>query len=136
MRTRLRNSDRRKVRIIGKGSASPVVSTIGFAAFEHPKYAVDQVVVDRATDAAVAKLHDTFAGRDDQFAVNSDLADFVHDDGDLEPVLARQDMIQQRRFPAAKEAGDDGHRQAEGARRLFASEQRRHRAWASDAAKV
>jgi hypothetical protein len=64
-----------------------------------------------ATDAAIAQFHH-LAGGDDELIIDRDVADFVDHNGDLEPMLICQDMVQQRRLPAAEKAGYDRDRQA------------------------
>jgi hypothetical protein len=59
---------------------------------QDPTDGIGEVVVQRATDAAVAELHHSVARGDDQLAVDPDFADLVDDDADLEPVLVCQDM--------------------------------------------
>ena len=82
-----------------------------FRALQHAEDGIDEVVVDRAADAAIGQLDHAVVGGDDQFAVDTDRPDLVDDDGDLEPLPVRQDMIQQRGLAAAEKADDDGDRQ-------------------------
>src|SRR5437870_646076 len=71
---------------------------------------VEAVVVDRAADAAARQLDHLLdvgeAGH--HLAVDPDLADLVHDDGDRLPCEAvLEHVAQERRLPAAEEAGQD-----------------------------
>jgi hypothetical protein len=72
---------------------------------------LDKVGVDRASDASVAQFHH-LAGGDDELVIDRDVADFVDHNGDLEPMLICQDMVQQRRLPTAEKAGYDRDWQA------------------------
>ncbi len=73
---------------------------------------VDEIVVDRAADAAVAQLDHVGIGGDDQLVVDADVAELVDDDRGAHALLAGQDVIEQRGFAAAEEASDDSRGQA------------------------
>src|SRR3989442_6742045 len=71
---------------------------------------VEAVVVDRAADAAARQLDHLLDVREagHHLAVDPDLADLVHDDGDrLPPKAVLEHVAQERRLPAAEEAGQD-----------------------------
>src|SRR4051812_11279426 len=74
---------------------------------QHGKHSLDEVVIDRATDATVAQFDHLVIRGDDQPAVDPDLADFVDDDPNLEALLFRQNMVPQGRLAAAEKAGDN-----------------------------
>ena len=79
---------------------------------ENPEDRIDEIVVDRAADAAVFQLHHVVVGGDDQLAVDAEFAELVDDDGGAQSVLVGEDVLHQRGFSAAEKAGDDGHGQA------------------------
>ena len=74
----------------------------------------DQVLPDGAADAPVHHLEELLILLNlgvtcEQRVVDAHVAELVLDDGDLLPVrFVRQDVIHQRRLPAAEVAGEDG----------------------------
>ena len=79
---------------------------------KNPEDRIDEIVVDRAADAAVFQLHHVVVGGDDQLAVDAEFAELVDDDGGAQSVLVGENVLHQRGFSAAEKAGDDGHGQA------------------------
>ncbi len=72
----------------------------------------DQVPAHGAADAAVAGLEDLFVRANHQFVIDTDLAEFVFDDGDALAMLLRQDAIHQRGLAGAEESGQHRYRHA------------------------
>ena len=74
-----------------------------------------QVFAQGAADAAVAHLHQFFFRAIEAdvplyfTAVDVDLAHVVDDHGDAQIVAIAQDVVQQRAFSCAKEAGKNGN---------------------------
>jgi hypothetical protein len=86
-RTRSRNSERRKgqrdrQRVGDTGALDDQIINL-LAPLQHPKDGVDQVVVQRAANTAVAQLHHVVVSGNDQLAVDPDLAELVDNDGSL-----------------------------------------------------
>src|SRR5215470_4819984 len=67
-----------------------------------------EVAAHGAADAAVVHLEYFFIGADDEIVVDSDLAEYVDDDGVLLPVRLRQDAVEQRGLAGAEIAGEHG----------------------------
>ena len=72
----------------------------------------DQIVADVAADAAIGEIDDVpvVFDSDDEFGVDVDRAEVVHQHGNPKTVIARQNAIQQRRLAGAEESGEDGQR--------------------------
>src|SRR5262249_62138170 len=79
-----------------------------------------EVVGNRAAEAAVGQFDDVLlrtglvAATLENFAVDADVAELVHDHGQSPPVRMGQDVADQRRLPGAEETGYDGARHARG----------------------
>jgi hypothetical protein len=71
-------------------------------------HAFDEILAHGAAEAAVAELEHFVVGLFDERAVDADLADFIDDDGEFVAVLLLEDVVEQRGFPGAEEAGEDG----------------------------
>src|SRR5262252_4184391 len=86
-----------------------------------------EVAAHGAADAAVVHLEYFFVGADDEIVVDSDLAEFVDDDGVLLPVRLRQNAVEQRGLAGAEIAGEHGdgdlvgHRATPFGPRIYAS---------------
>src|SRR5499427_6461228 len=93
-----------------------------------------EVAAHGAADAAVVHLEYFFVGADDEIVVDSDLAEFVDDDGVLLPVRLRQNAVEQRGLAGAEVAGKHGdgdlvgHRATPFGPRIYASVGGGHRA--------
>jgi len=77
---------------------------------------LEQVLAQRAADAAVAHLDEFFLGAVqlraaalDERRVNVDLAHVVHDERDAHLLAVMQNVIEQCRLARAEEAGQDGN---------------------------
>jgi hypothetical protein len=70
----------------------------------------DEIAAHSAADAAVVHLEDFFFGIDDQVVVDTDLAEFIDDDGIALAVGLGEDSVQQRRLPGTEITGDDRDR--------------------------
>mmetsp|Transcript_19262 Transcript_19262/g.44278 ORF Transcript_19262/g.44278 Transcript_19262/m.44278 type:complete len:439 (-) Transcript_19262:38-1354(-) len=75
----------------------------------------DEILPHRAADATVHHLEDLLLGLHlgvlgEQRVVDADLAELVLDHRDLLPVRRREDVVEQRRLPAAEEPSEHGHR--------------------------
>ena len=101
---------------IGPGSASPVVSITtrsnsGISPRSRrpssPRNAPLQIVADAAADAAALQQHDRLVHALDQQMVEPDLAELVDEHHRARISAATQQPLQQRRLPAAEEAGQD-----------------------------
>ena len=73
----------------------------------------EEVLAERAADAAVLHLHDLLLALDqvlvlDQAGVDVQLGHVVDEDGDLEALLLLQDILEQRGLAGAEEAGEEG----------------------------
>src|SRR5262249_38100437 len=77
-------------------------------------------VGDRAAEAAVGQFDDVLlrtglvAATLENFAVDADVAELVHDHGQSPTVRMGQDVADQRRLPGPEETGHDGARHARG----------------------
>src|SRR5262249_58498046 len=75
-----------------------------------------EVVGNRAAEAAVGQFDDVLlrtglvAATLENFAVDADVAELVHDHGQSPPVRMGQDVADQRRLPGPEETGYDGAR--------------------------
>ena len=78
------------------------------ALFQKVLHTLHQILPHRAAQAAVAHLQHFVLGAFDQRAIDADLADFIDDDGKLVAVLLLEDVVEQRGFPGAEKAGEDG----------------------------
>ena len=84
----------------------------------------DEILGHGAAQAAIGELDDILlraaldAAAAQRLAVDADAAELIDDDGEPQPVGVLQQMADQRRFPGAEEAGDDGGGDA-GERRSF-----------------
>jgi len=90
LRAQKRQGDRQRVCNAGALDHEVIDS---FGALQYPERRIDEVVVERAADAAIAELDHVVVGGDDQIAIDPDLADLVDDDPDPQPVPARQDVV-------------------------------------------
>src|SRR5690606_28112838 len=71
-----------------------------------------EVATHGAADAAVVHFEQLFVGVHDQFVVDADLAELVHDDGVAPAVVFGQDAVQQGGLARAQIAGQYGDRKA------------------------
>ena len=60
-----------------------------------------QLIVDAAADAAVGELYHLVGGADDEFVVNADLAEFIHQHSCFKPFLIGQDVVEEGGFPCS-----------------------------------
>src|SRR5262249_44530839 len=80
-----------------------------------------EVVRNRATEATVGQFDNVLlrtrliAATLENFAIDADVAEFVHDHGQSPPVRMGQDVPDQRRLPGSEEPGHDGAGQGRGA---------------------
>src|SRR5215469_11968959 len=101
-----------------------------------------EVAAHGAADAAVVHLEYFFVGADDEIVVDSDLAEFVDDDGVLLPVRLRQNAVEKRGLAGAEIAGEHGdgdlvgHRATPFGPRIYASVAGCHRAAAGQLRRV
>ena len=77
-------------------------------ALHQPFDDADQVAAHGAADAAVVHLEDFLVGVHHEVVVDTQLAEFVHDDGVLLAVLLAQDAVQQGGLAGAEIAGEHG----------------------------
>jgi len=82
----------------------------GLRTFKHPLHGLHQLVVDRAADAAVAQLHHLLSCGDDEFVINTDLPEFVHQHSGLHTLLIAENVIEQRCFSGTEKARENRHR--------------------------
>src|SRR5581483_10088401 len=80
-----------------------------------------EVAAHGAADAAIVHLEHFLIGADDEVVVDSDLAEFVDNDGVFLAVILRQDAVQQRGLAGPEIAGQHGHGNF-GSLRHFSSE--------------
>ena len=83
-------------------------------AFEDPLHSPQELVVDRAADAAIAELHGVVIRGDDQIVVDSDLTELVHQHGGFHTLLIAEDVIQQGGFARPQKAAENGDGNAGG----------------------
>src|SRR5262249_19858762 len=76
-------------------------------AFQHPKDCIHEIVVKRATDAAVGQFEHCIVARDNEVAVEPDLVDFIDHHCNADSRLARKDVVQQCGLAAAEKPGND-----------------------------
>jgi hypothetical protein len=62
----------------------------------------DEIAAHSAADAAVVHLEDFFLGIDEQVVVDTDLAEFIDDDGIALAVRLGEHSVQQRRLPGTE----------------------------------
>ena len=67
----------------------------------------NQVAAHGAADAAVVHFKKLLVGADHQLVVDSDLAEFIFDNGDSEAVFLGEDAVEECGFPSSEEAGED-----------------------------
>src|SRR3979490_26913 len=67
-----------------------------------------EIAAHRTADAAVVHFEDLFFGVDDQVIVDSDLAEFIDNDGIAFAVRLREDSVEQRGLSGTEIAGDHG----------------------------
>ena len=79
------------------------------------RYFLEQVVAQGAADAAIGHLDEFFfraaelsAPVADEFRVDVDLAHIVHDDRHAAAFAVVEDMVEERGFSGAEEAGENG----------------------------
>ena len=78
--------------------------------FKHPLHRLHQLVVDRAADAAVAQLHHLLSCGDDEFVIDADLTEFIHQHSGLHALLIAENVVEQSGFPGTEEARENRHR--------------------------
>ena len=69
-----------------------------------------EIATHRAADAAVVHFENFFFRIDDEIIVNTDLAEFIDNDGVALSVRLVQDSVEQRGLSGTEIAGEDGHR--------------------------
>ncbi len=96
------------------GSATPLVSMRTCSGAAGPSSRSGQLRHEigphRAADASVLERDHVRVAAHDQPAVDVDRAEVVDEHGDPQPVLAREDAVEQRRLARAEEAGEDRQR--------------------------
>ena len=102
---------------MGAGSASPVVSITTRrnpghlptgAPLEQRAKARQHVFANGAAQAARGEQEDVVVERFEQEMVDTDLAEFIDEDGSLGHPGMLEQRVQERRLAAAEESGDDG----------------------------
>ena len=68
----------------------------------------DEIAANGAADATVVHLEHFLIGAHDEVVVDANLAEFVHDNRELKPVLLAQDTIEQGRLAGTQIAGENG----------------------------
>jgi hypothetical protein len=71
---------------------------------------LDEIVADLTAHTPVRQRHHPVLDIDDEFGVDVDRPEVVHEDPDREPVITGEDVIDQRRLPGPEEAGQDRQR--------------------------
>ena len=70
----------------------------------------DFTVRGGAADAAVAQLHHLLSCGDDEFVIDADLTEFIHQHSGLHALLIAENVVEQSGFPGTEEARENRHR--------------------------
>ena len=79
-----------------------------FRTLEDSLHSTQQLVIDRAADAAIAELHGVVIRGDDQIVIDSDLTELVDQHGGFHTLLIAEDVIQQGGFARPQKAAENG----------------------------
>src|SRR6266851_7112011 len=74
---------------------------------EHTCDRFEQVTADRAAHAAIGETDHITLDADDEFGINIDGAEIVHEDCHSQAMVAVEEAVEQRRLAGAEKAGDD-----------------------------
>ena len=81
---------------------------------EDPLHSTQQLIIDRAADAAVAELNGVIVGGDDQIVVDSDFTELIHQHSGLHTLLVAENVIEQGGFARSQKAAENGYGNAGG----------------------
>ena len=102
-----------KVSAMPDGSATPLASSRMYSGrsgrAHHLRHRGDQIVADVAADTAVGEIDDIPLAfdADNEFGINVDRTEVVHQHRDPKAVIAGENAVQQRRLARAKKASQD-----------------------------